>query len=372
VFRDHEIAAGEDFVAAIRRSVESATVVLAVVGPRWLDARDGAGRRRLDAGDDFVRLEIELALAAAVPVVPVLVEGATMPAPAELPPSLAEFARCQAVELADRRWRSDADALIETLEARFAIGAGAVGGGRGASERSGALVRWVVDLVDLALQPTRLIARRQAGLASDLARAFAFLAGAIVAGHLLLLAAIDVDLLARGAPAEVALGVATWLVTGLLVGLLAAGVLIAALALAWRIAVRVAAFRRVAVIGAYVYGGAWLGVCAGLVLVVTAVHLIDPGWLGRTLDALHAAMAPSGAPVATPAMAALANAPMRAGATVLLVAGALLWTATALWCVAAWGAFRRSFAATRAEAWLATSLWLAALAAVVWLPLALV
>ena len=64
VFRDREIAAGENFVEAIRRSVESATVVLVVVGRHWLDARDAAGRRRLDDPGDFVRLEIELALAA--------------------------------------------------------------------------------------------------------------------------------------------------------------------------------------------------------------------------------------------------------------------------------------------------------------------
>ena len=123
VFRDHEIAAGENFVEAIRRSVESSTVVLAIVGRRWLDARDAEGRRRLDDRADFVRLEIELALAARVPVVPVLVEGATMPAALDLPPSLAEFSRCQAVELSDRRWRDDAEKLIETLESRFAIDA---------------------------------------------------------------------------------------------------------------------------------------------------------------------------------------------------------------------------------------------------------
>ncbi len=76
--------------------------MLAIVGPPWLDARDAEGRRRLDDRADFVRLEIELALAARLPVVPVLVEGATMPAALDLPPALAEFSRSQAVELSDR------------------------------------------------------------------------------------------------------------------------------------------------------------------------------------------------------------------------------------------------------------------------------
>ncbi|MGZ5724850.1 MAG: toll/interleukin-1 receptor domain-containing protein [Caldimonas sp.] len=81
VFRDHDsIAAGDDFVESIRRSVESSTVLLVVLGPRWLGASDASGRRRLDDAGDFVRLEIELALAAGVAVVPVLVEDAAMPA----------------------------------------------------------------------------------------------------------------------------------------------------------------------------------------------------------------------------------------------------------------------------------------------------
>ena len=122
VFRDHEsIIAGEDFAEAIRRSVANSTVVLVIIGPRWLETTTVAGARRLEDPTDFVRLEIELALAADVAVVPVLVEGAAMPAATALPASLGEFARCQAVELSDTRWRYDADNLIGTLQARFAI-----------------------------------------------------------------------------------------------------------------------------------------------------------------------------------------------------------------------------------------------------------
>src|SRR4051812_24699103 len=86
VFRDREFAPGEDFVAAIRRGVESSTVLLVVIGRHWLDIADAQGRRRIDDPDDFVRLEIELALGARVGVVPVLVDDAKMPAPAQLSP----------------------------------------------------------------------------------------------------------------------------------------------------------------------------------------------------------------------------------------------------------------------------------------------
>jgi len=259
VFRDREIAAGDDFVEAIRRSIESSTVVLVVVGPHWLAATDAQGRRRLDDPGDFVRLEIELALAGGVAVVPVLVEGAKMPAAAELPPSLAAFARCQAVELSDQRWRFDVETLIASLQSRFGIDAAAnasidvVAAPRGATG-------WAADLADLAFHPRRLIARRQSGGASDHARAFAFLCGAILASQAILLTTIDIDLVARGSAVDIALGIAVWLLTALLLGLLLAAFLIGTLALAWRIVARGAVVRRVAVVGAYVYGGVCFGV----------------------------------------------------------------------------------------------------------------
>jgi len=43
-----------------------------------------------------------------------------------------------------------------------------------------------------------------------------------------------------------------------------------------------------------------------------------------------------------------------------------------VWCVGAWGAFRQSLAASRAQAWLATTLWIAIVAALFWLPTRLV
>ena len=370
VFRDREIAAGENFVEAIRRSVESATVVLVVLGRHWLSARDAAGQRRLDDPGDFVRLEIELALAARAAVVPVLIEGATMPSAADLPPSLAEFSRCQAVELSDTRWRYDTDRLIEMLQARFAIESDRApldADGAGA----GRVTRWSVDILDLLRHPRRLIARRQTGRAGDAVRAFAFLCGAILLGHLVLLAALDIELIARGSIAEKALGVLAWMTTGLMIDLFVAGLLFATLALAWRLVERGAAYRRVGLICAYIFGGAWLGLCAGAAVATTAVHLIDPDWVQRGLAGLHASLAAS-APLPMPSMARFDTAPFRGAAAVLLVLGALIWLATALWCVVAWGALRRSFAAAWWQAWLATSIWIALISTIVWLPLQVV
>lgn len=117
VFRDVEtIAPGVDFVEAINRALQSCGVLLAVIGPRWLSAVDGAGQRRLDNPDDYTRLEIATALKRGdVRVIPVLVEGALMPAPGDLPADLQALARRNAVELSDNRWSYDVSRLAATV-----------------------------------------------------------------------------------------------------------------------------------------------------------------------------------------------------------------------------------------------------------------
>jgi hypothetical protein len=366
VFRDREIGAGENFVEAIRRSVESSTVVLVVVGRRWLGVSDAAGRRRLDDPGDFVRLEIELALAARTAVVPVLVEGATMPSAADLPPSLAEFSRCQAVELSDSRWRYDVDRLIELLKTRFAIDSEpapstSAGGGFGA-----ALTRLAADLIELTLHPKRLIARRQTGRASDAARALGFLAVAIVVGNVILRLSIDMPALADRSPALRAGSIAGWLLAGLFVGIVFAGLLVAPLALAWRIVDRGARYRRVGLVSAYVYGGAWLGFCTGIAVLGAGVQLVDPGFFGRVVDWVTAAAAGAAAAPA-PAIHGFGGAALGVPATIVVLLGYAILIGSLLWAIAAWGAFRQSFGATRLQSWLATSLWLACLAALGWL-----
>jgi predicted ATPase len=118
------IEAGADFTAEIERAIAGSDAVLVVIGPGWLDARTPSGVRRLDEPADFVRREVEAALSSEVRVIPVLVGGAEMPAEAELPDSIAALAHRNAVELQDRRWREDVDALVDVLEGH---GRGTVG-----------------------------------------------------------------------------------------------------------------------------------------------------------------------------------------------------------------------------------------------------
>jgi cellulose biosynthesis protein BcsQ len=116
VLMDVDLAPGADFVELVAQSVRSAAVVLALIGPSWLEARDRDGRRRLDDQHDFVRHELEVALASKRPVVPVLVGGATVPRADDLPPALRGLARRQAIELTDARWSYDVNRLIAAVE----------------------------------------------------------------------------------------------------------------------------------------------------------------------------------------------------------------------------------------------------------------
>ncbi len=120
VFRDiDDIRPGDDFVKAIHNRLQAVDVVLAVIGPDWLGASKD-GRRRLDDPDDFVRIEIQLALAAGKPVWPVLIGGAVMPLHNELPEPLRALARRQAVVLNDASWKEDVARLIAQLRPKKA------------------------------------------------------------------------------------------------------------------------------------------------------------------------------------------------------------------------------------------------------------
>jgi hypothetical protein len=86
VCRDIEtIEAGEDFVEAVRQRVAKSDVLLVLIGPRWLTATDDEGRWRLADENDLVRLEIATALDRNIRVIPVLLQGATMPRAKDLP-----------------------------------------------------------------------------------------------------------------------------------------------------------------------------------------------------------------------------------------------------------------------------------------------
>jgi hypothetical protein len=110
------------FMQVLRDEVARCDVLLALIGPNWLDVRDEQGNRRLDNPEDFLRIEIATALQRDIPVIPILLDGARMPKAYELPNDLKELSVRNGIEVRHASFRSDMDNLIRGL--RGALGAG--------------------------------------------------------------------------------------------------------------------------------------------------------------------------------------------------------------------------------------------------------
>jgi TIR domain len=110
------IELGIDFRKAIEDKISSCGILLSLMGPRWLDAKNEAGHRRLEYPMDFVRLETATALKRGIPVIPVLVQNASMPRPDQLPEELRDLTFRNASVLTHARWDSDTAVLIKGLK----------------------------------------------------------------------------------------------------------------------------------------------------------------------------------------------------------------------------------------------------------------
>lgn len=115
IFMDIEnLEPGADFSVAIENSLDTCDVFLAIIGPHWVGDRDGQSLR-INEANDWVRMEVSTALRRNIRVVPVLVDGGTLPKPEQLPPDLQSLLRRQTFEISNKRWRYDTDQLIDFL-----------------------------------------------------------------------------------------------------------------------------------------------------------------------------------------------------------------------------------------------------------------
>ncbi len=150
------IPAGRDFVEVLSERVGRCDALIAVIGRTWLASADSDSRRRLDDPTDFVRIEIEAALARNVPVIPVLVDGAAMPRADDLPDALKSLARRQGIEISHNRFDSDAERLTDALAKIDSGGQGARRTARSPPpsmppKPAASASRWLVALASLAI-----------------------------------------------------------------------------------------------------------------------------------------------------------------------------------------------------------------------------
>ena len=111
-----DIPPGVDFRVHINDQVAKCDVALVIIGPGWLDVIGAEGTRRLDDPDDYVRMEVEAALARSIAVVPVMVDGAQLPSAGSLPGSMVDLAYRNAAHVGDDpRFHRDVDDLLHAL-----------------------------------------------------------------------------------------------------------------------------------------------------------------------------------------------------------------------------------------------------------------
>lgn len=121
IFKDVDsIPLGIDFRQHLQSAVGQCSVLLAIIGKGWLEAETESGGRRLDDARDYLKIEIETALKREIPVIPVLVQGASVPPEHDLPPSLQGLAFRNALAVrTDPDFHVDMDRLIRGIEAHL-------------------------------------------------------------------------------------------------------------------------------------------------------------------------------------------------------------------------------------------------------------
>lgn len=112
---------GAKFGAHIYESIEQSAVVVAVIGPNWIGAKDGA-TARIHAPEDWVRREIEVALAMDVQIIPILVSGARSPVREDLPDSIHDLCGFTTVSFDVRQFHKQMDAVLATIKSHMSSG----------------------------------------------------------------------------------------------------------------------------------------------------------------------------------------------------------------------------------------------------------
>jgi pterin-4a-carbinolamine dehydratase len=114
VFFDTDARLGEPWPAHIQNALRHCTVVLAIIGPKWLST-DEWGQRRIDSETDWVRLELASALAQEKRVLPIYVSEAKRPPAGVLPEVLRPLVERQDIEVRRDFWDHDLSLVLAQL-----------------------------------------------------------------------------------------------------------------------------------------------------------------------------------------------------------------------------------------------------------------
>jgi hypothetical protein len=117
----NSIEPAADWLRTIDETIRSSSIVIALIGPRYLSV-DSLGRRRLDDERDYVRREIRTAIEHGVRLLPVLVQGANMVAGDSLPTDIRALSDVQPAHLDSRYYDQDIGRLFRTIDEMLGFG----------------------------------------------------------------------------------------------------------------------------------------------------------------------------------------------------------------------------------------------------------
>ena len=117
IFLDRtDLKPGAHFPDELRQAVTNASIVLVVIGRDWASMQnEQTFSKRLDEEHDWVRQEVLLALQGQGLVIPVLVDGAKLPTPEQLPSPLRPLLERNAISLSVDHFGDDVSKLVAKL-----------------------------------------------------------------------------------------------------------------------------------------------------------------------------------------------------------------------------------------------------------------
>lgn len=125
VFYDkQDLVGGSSWRDAINATLGSRPAVLVLVTPDLLGALHPEGGRRIDREDDPIRGELLTARNSGAVILPLLVDGATMPSGQLLPAPLQFFSEAHARPLRTDDWNADLQRITDDLKAHRIVPAG--------------------------------------------------------------------------------------------------------------------------------------------------------------------------------------------------------------------------------------------------------
>ena len=112
-----DISPGADFVTTLQRSLSETRDVLVIIGKSRLNFAASDGSPRLDDSDDWMRLELNAAIASGKRIIHVLVDGADMPSAELLPGDIPPLSRHQTFRLYPDHFASGVKLWVQGIEA---------------------------------------------------------------------------------------------------------------------------------------------------------------------------------------------------------------------------------------------------------------